>query len=459
MRHLFNPLQCFILLFPIAAFSAQADLIVSGRWVVTMDGSRRVLENAAVAVNGDHIVAVGPTAEIVKNWTAKQRIDVSDGIVAPGLINTHTHAPMSLLRGIADDLKLQDWLEKYIFPMEAKFVNPDFIRWGTRLACLEMMLGGTTTYTDMYYFEEVIAETTKEAGMRAVLGQTVIGFPVADAKTPADALQRTENFFRKYKKDPLITPAVAPHAAYTNSDQTLKSCRALANRYDRPLIIHLSETKRENDEMMVKRGMSPTRLLESLGVLEGRTIAAHGIWLDDADLDILKRRGTGLAHCPSSNMKLASGIAPVTKILDMGIAMGLGPDGPAGSNNDFNMFEEMDLAAKLAKVSTMNPQALPAMQALEMATITGARALGMEKEIGSLEVGKKADMMIVRTRRAHAQPLFNPVSQLVYALKASDVSDVIINGKIVVRNRRSLTLDYNAILNQAAVYGAKIAAK
>ncbi len=447
----------FFLLTPIASLAAQADLVVSARWVVTMDGTRRVLNNASVAVVGDHIVAVGPTSEILKSWTPKQRIDAADGIIAPGLINTHTHAPMSLLRGIADDLTLQDWLEKFIFPAEAKHVNADFVRWGTRLACLEMMLGGTTTYTDMYYFEEVIAEATKEAGMRAVLGQTVIGFPVADAKTPADALARTEKFFQKYRKDPLITPAVAPHAAYTNSDETLKSCRALANRYELPLIIHLSETKRENDEMIAKRGMTPTKLLESLGVLEGRTLAAHGIWLDDGDLEILKRRNTGLAHCPSSNMKLASGIANVSKILGMGIPMGLGPDGPAGSNNDFDMFEEMDLAAKLAKVSTMNPQALPAMQALEMATITGARALGMDKQIGSLEIGKKADLILVRTRNPHAQPLFNPVSQLVYALKASDVSDVVINGKIVVRNKQSLTLDANTVLNQAALYGAKIA--
>ncbi len=439
-----------------ALHAADADLVVTSRWVITMDGARRVIQNGAVAIKGDHIVGVGPTAEVVKAWTGRQRIDAGDAIIAPGLINTHTHAAMSLMRGIADDLKLQDWLEKYIFPAEAKFVSPEFVRAGTRLAALEMLLGGTTTYTDMYYFEEVVAETTKEAGMRGVLGETVIGFPVADAKTPAESLERTENFFRKYRKDPLITPAVAPHAVYTNSDQTLKSCRALANRYNMPLLIHLSETKRENDEMMVKVGMSPTKYLDSLGVLEGRTLGAHGVWLDDQDLDILKKRGTGLAHCPSSNMKLASGVAPVTKILERGIAMGIGPDGPAGSNNDFNMFEEMDLAAKLAKVTTMNPQALPATQALEMATIIGARALGMDKEIGSLEVGKKADLITVRTRRANAMPLFNPVSQMVYSLKAGDVSDVIINGRIVVRARRVITLDANAILTQAELWGAKI---
>ena len=439
--------------------AADTDLVVTARWVITMDGAKRVIQQGAVAIKGDKIVAVGPAAEVAKAWVPRQRIDAGDAIIAPGMINTHTHAAMSLMRGIADDLKLQDWLEKYIFPAEAKFVSPEFVRAGTRLAALEMLLGGTTTYTDMYYFEEVVAETTKEAGMRAVLGQTVIGFPVADAKTPAEALERTENFFRKYRKDPLITPAVAPHAIYTNSDQTLKSCRALANLYNMPLLIHLSETKRENDEQMVKNGMSPTKHLEAIGVLNGRTLAAHGVWLDDQDLSILERHGTGLAHCPSSNMKLASGVAPVTKILERGIAMGIGTDGPAGSNNDFNMFEEMDLAAKLAKVTAMDPQALPASQALEMATITGARALGMEKEIGSLEVGKKADLITVRTRRANAMPLFNPVAQMVYSLKAGDVSDVIINGRIVVRARRVITLDANAVLTQAEMWGLKIAKK
>ena len=347
-------------LFVLALAAEPADFIWSARYVITMDAQRRVIENGAVAIRGDRILAVGTKAEIDARFQAKQRLDRPDAILAPGLINTHTHAAMSLFRGIADDLKLQDWLEKFIFPAEAKNVTADFVRWGTRLGCLEMLLGGTTTFTDMYYFEDVVAEAAKEAGMRGVLGETIIGFPVADNKTPADALAFTERYLKRFQNDPLITAAVAPHALYTNSDETLKASRALANKYNAPLVIHLSETKKENDDELAKRHMTPTKTLDKLGVWNGRTVAAHAVWVDEADLAILKARGVGIAHCPSSNMKLASGVAPVTRMLALDLAVGLGPDGPAGSNNDFNMFEEMDLAAKLQKVTTMNPQALPA---------------------------------------------------------------------------------------------------
>jgi 5-methylthioadenosine/S-adenosylhomocysteine deaminase len=438
--------------------AAPADWIWSARYVITEDAQHRVIENGAIAIRGDRIVGVGTRAEIDRQFQAKQRLDRPDAILAPGLINTHTHAAMSLFRGIADDLKLQDWLEKFIFPAEAKNVSPDFVRWGTRLGCLEMLLGGTTTFTDMYYFEDVVAEVAKEAGMRGVLGETIIGFPVADNKTPAAALQFTEKYLQRFANDPLVVPAVAPHALYTNSDETLKASRALADKYRVPLVIHLSETKKENDDAMAQRHMSPTKILDSLGVLTGRTVAAHGVWLNDEDMAILKSRGVGVAHCPSSNMKLASGVAPVVKMLSLDMAVGLGPDGPAGSNNDFNMFEEMDLAAKLAKVTTNDPRALPATAALEMATIRGARVLGMEKEIGSLEVGKRADMIVVRTDRAHATPMYDPISQMVYALKADDVRDVMVNGRPVVRDSRILTLNAVQILQKAAEYRAKVTA-
>jgi 5-methylthioadenosine/S-adenosylhomocysteine deaminase len=321
-----------------------------------------------------------------------------------------------------------------------------------------MLLSGTTTFTDMYYFEDVVAEAATEAGMRGVLGETIIGFPVADNKTPAEALAFTERFLARFQNDALITAAVAPHALYTNSDETLKACRALANKYHAPLIIHLSETKKENDDELAKRHTTPTKTLDNLGIWNGRSVAAHAVWVDEADLAILKSRGVGVAHCPSSNMKLASGVAPVTRMLALDLAVGLGPDGPAGSNNDFNMFEEMDLAAKLQKVTTMNPQALPASLALEMATIRGARALGMEKEIGSLETGKRADLIVVRIDRANAQPLYDPVSQMVYALKGSDVRDVMVNGKPVVRDSKILTLNEAQILAKAAEYAAKVTA-
>jgi 5-methylthioadenosine/S-adenosylhomocysteine deaminase len=411
-----------------------------------------------VAVVAGRIAAAGPAAEIGQRYDAKQRLDRPDAILAPGLVNTHTHAAMSLFRGIADDMRLQDWLEKFIFPAEAKNVTPEFVRAGTRLACLEMLLSGTTTYTDMYYFEEAVAAATKECGMRGVLGQTIIQFPVPDAKTPAEGLRRAESFIRTYREDPLITPAVAPHALYTNSDETLRHSRALANRYKVPLLIHLSETKRENQETLAKRGMTPAALLDSIGVWNGRSLAAHGVWLDEADLRILRKRNAGIAHCPSSNMKLASGVAPVPRMLKLDIAVGLGPDGPAGSNNDFNMFEEMDLAAKLAKVTTGDPEALPATAVFEMATIGGARALGMEGEIGSIASGKRADLITISINGPHTLPMYNVYSQLVYALKGSDVRDVLIDGKLVVRERGVLTLDSRAVLAEAEGYAAKIRA-
>jgi len=423
-----------------------------------MDPSRRLIENGALAIQGDHIVAVGPRADIEHRYQAPQHFDRPDDILMPGLINTHAHAAMSLLRGIADDLTLQDWLTNYIFPAEAKNVTPDFVLWGTRLACLEMMLSGATTYVDMYYYEDRVAQATKEAGMRGILGETIIGFPVPDAKTTADSLRFTERFIQEFKGDPLIVPAVAPHAVYTNSDSDLRACRKLANRYGVPVVIHVSETKRENDDLEKQRGMTPTALLDILGVLDGPTIAAHGVWLTDRDIGILKRHGTGVAHCPSSNMKLASGVAPVLKLLAAGVPTGLGTDGPAGSNNDFDLMEEMNLASDLQKVSSGDPRALPAQQAIEMATILGARVAGLDKEIGSLEPGKRADFITLRLDRPHAVPMYNVYSQIVYALKGSDVQDVTVNGKPIVRDGRSLTLNEAQIIAKAREYRASIAA-
>ena len=448
---------CSFFLFAALLANAEAvDWLVTARYVITMDASRRVIEHGAVAVKGQRIVAVGTEADLVHRYQPKQRLSRPDALIAPGLINTHTHAAMSLFRGVADDRRLQDWLENYIFPAEAKNLSPDFVRWGTRLACLEMLLSGTTTFTDGYYFEDVVAEAAKEAGMRGVLGETVIGFPVADAKTPADALALTEKFLIRFHDDPWITPAVAPHAIYTNTDDTLRAARALANKYNAPLLMHVSETKKENDEVLAKRGVSPVQALDAIGFFNGRTLIAHGVWLDDTDIAILKKHGTGVAHCPSSNMKLSSGAAPVMKMLAGGINVGLGPDGPAGSNNDFDMFEEMDLAAKLQKLVTMDPQSLPAPVALEMATISGARALGLDKEIGSLEPGKRADFITVSLGAPNAVPLYNVYSQMVYALKGSNVNDVMIDGKAVVVNRRVLTLNAPQIIAKAREYGEQV---
>ena len=458
MRHFCRLVLCALAICAAACTHArtQVDWIWSARYVVTMDDQRRLIENGAVAIRGDQIADVGPRDAIDQAYQPRQRLDRPGAIITPGLINTHTHAAMSLFRGLADDLRLQEWLEKYIFPAEAKNVDQEFVRWGTRLACLEMALSGTTTYTDMYYFEDTVAEVTKEAGLRGVLGETIIGFPAPDYKTPQSALAGTENFLKTFGNDPLIVPAVAPHAIYTNSGETLQAARALADRYHQPLLIHLSETKAENDESLRRRKMTPAAALDAMGVLTGWTVAAHGVWLDDADLKILKARHTGLAHNPSSNMKLASGVAPVVKILNLGIAMGLGTDGVAGSNNDVDMMLEIDLAAKLQKVASGDPQALPAEQAFAMATILGARALHLDKLIGSLEKGKRADLITISLDAPHAVPMYNVYSHLAYALKGSDVADVMVNGRPIVRDRRMLTLDARAVMAKAVEYQRRV---
>jgi 5-methylthioadenosine/S-adenosylhomocysteine deaminase len=443
-------------LFLLTLRAEPADWLYTARYVVTMDAQHNLIEDGAVAITGERIVAVGKRADLERQFQAKQRLDRQQALIMPGLVNTHAHAAMSLMRGLADDLHLQDWLEKYIFPAEAKNVTPEYVLWGTRLACLEMMLGGVTTYVDMYYFEDRVAEATKEAGLRGVLGETIIGFPVPDAKTPADSLRFTEGFIRQYKNDPLIVPAVAPHALYTNRDEDLRASRQLATRYGVPLLIHVSETKRENDEIRAKRGMSPTQTLEMIGEFDGPTIAAHGVWLDESDIRVLKARNVGVAHCPSSNMKLASGVAPVLKLLAASVNVGLGTDGPAGSNNDFDLMEEMNLAANLQKVISGDPTSLPALQSVDMATIGGARVAGLDKEIGSLEAGKRADLITIRLDHPHAVPLYNVYSHIVYALKASDVEDVVVNGKPVVRDAHSLTLNEGLILSKATDYKEKI---
>lgn len=435
----------------------EADWVWTARYVITMDAERQVIDDGAVAVSGDRILAVGNRASIEGRYHPRRRVDAGEAVLAPGLINAHTHAAMSLLRGLADDLNLQDWLEKYIFPAEARFVTPEFVRAGTRLACMEMALGGATTFADMYYFEDAAAEAVRECGLRGVLGETILNFPSPDAKDFQGALAYTERFIRRFQNDPLITPAVAPHALYTNTDESLRLSRALANRYGVPLLTHLAETRQEREDCQTKRRMSPVAAYDALGLFRGRTLAAHCIWIDDADIRLLAARGVGVAHCPSSNSKLASGVAPVTRMLNAGLAVGLGTDGPAGSNNDFSLFEEMDLAAKLQKVTTGDPRALPARQALEMATILGARALGMEKEIGSLEPGKRADMIAVRLDAVHAVPLYNVYSQLVYALKSSDVAHVMVNGRLIVRGGKMVTMDAARVVADAKELGARVA--
>jgi len=432
-------------------------LVITGGTVVTVDGAGRVIEHGAVAISREKILAVDRAGVIAKAYPDAERIDAAGHVIMPGLINTHGHAPMVLYRGLADDLALMDWLQQYIFPAEAKTVSPAFVRAGTRLAALEMIESGTTTYADMYYFEEEIAAATKAAGLRGVLAQTIIQFPVADAKTWQDGLARTEAFVRQWRGDPLITPAYGPHSMYTLDAAMLRAIRASADRERAPVLIHLSETRVENDDSQKNHRMSPTAYLEGLGFLKPGTLGAHGVWLSDADLGILKRRGVSLAHNPESNMKLASGAAPVARWLGAGIPAGIGTDG-AASNNDLDMFEAMRLASFLAKHTGGDPRALPAKAALEMATIGGARALGLDGRTGSLEPGKLADVIVVGMSAPHQTPMYDPVSHLVYATRGADVRDVIVHGRVLMRDRQVKTLDRAAVLSEARAIQQKVKA-
>ncbi|HWS88017.1 MAG TPA: amidohydrolase [Pyrinomonadaceae bacterium] len=426
----------------------RVDLIVSGGTVVTMDAQRRVIEDGAVAVANGRIVAVGTRAEVTGRYTARETIDARGSAVIPGLINGHTHVPMSLFRGLADDLDLNEWLTKYIFPAEAKNVTEEFVRAGTQLGLAEMIRGGTTTYCDMYYFEDAIAEETERAGVRALLGETVIDFPVPDNKTWPDAMRYAERFVARWKGNKLITAAIAPHAPYTVSEAHLREVRAFSDRTGAPVVTHVAETRKEVEDVTRDHGASPVEYLARIGFLSPRTVAAHTVHLTENEVRLLRQHNVGSVHNPESNMKLASGVAPVPQMLKAGVALGLGTDG-AASNNDLDMWEAMDYAAKLHKLSSNDPKVVTAEEALAMATINGARALHMERDIGSLEEGKRADIVVVGLDSLHQTPRYNVYSHLVYATKASDVRTVVIEGRVVMRERRLLTLD-EALIRQKA---------
>ena len=444
---------------PLAAGASQrrtrADLIVRGGTVVTMDGSRRIIEDGSVVVRGGRILDVGTRAEVDAKYVAAETIDARGKVITPGLINGHTHVPMTLFRGLADDLDLNEWLTKYIFPAEAKNVTEEFVRVGARLGLAEMIRGGTTTYCDMYYFEDAIADETARAGVRGVLGETVIDFPVADNKTWSEALAYTERFVRKWKGHALVVPAIAPHAPYTVSEEHLKEVHAFSDRTGAPVVIHVSETRKEVDDLIKSKGLSPVDYLARIGFLNNRVIAAHVVHPSQEEIAVLKRLGVGVVHNPQSNMKLASGVMPVPRMLQDDLNLGLGTDG-AASNNDLNMWEEIDTTAKLHKVFTMDPKVVTAQQSFEMATIRGARALHLEREIGSIEKGKRADLLIVDLDDLNQTPLYNVYSQLVYATKADDVRTVIIEGRVVMRDRRLLTLDEQDIKARARIFREQI---
>ena len=433
---------------PAQAGGTEVALILANATVVTMDGSSRVISPGSVAIDKNQIVAVDTADAIAAKYRGRERIDLAGHIVLPGLVNTHTHAAMVLYRGLADDLALMDWLQKYIFPAEAKTVSPEFVRVGSRLAALEMIRSGTTLFVDMYYFEEEVAAAVKESGMRGVLGQTIIEFPVADARTPAEGLTRAEAFIQRFKNDELVVPSVAPHSMYTLDTATLLATRDLAIKYGVPLQIHLAETQDEVKTAQERYKMRPAGFLDSIKFWAPITLGAHGVWITPDEVTMLTARGVGVSHNPESNMKLASGAAPVPGYLAAGTKLGLGTDG-AASNNDLDMFEAMRQAAFLHKLVTGDPRVVSAQQALSMATIGGARALGMQDRLGSLEAGKLADVIAIRTDRPRQVPMYDPVSHLVYTTHGDDVVLTIVNGQVLMRDGVVKTLNEAQVIKDA----------
>ncbi len=424
-----------------------ADLLITNGTVLTMDGGNTLIENGAVAVKNDAIIALGP-AESFSTWRILRKIDAAGGIIMPGLINTHTHAAMTLFRGLADDLPLDAWLNDHIFPAEAR-LDYEKVYAGTDLACAEMILSGTTCFCDMYLFEEAVADAAVHAGMRAVVGEVLYDFPSPNYGPVEKGFAYTENLMAKFCDNPLITVAVEPHSPYLCSPDLLCRAAALSRDHGVPLVIHLSETVNEVAQIRKKYGRTPVEHLADLGALSPRLLACHCTVLSTEDIALLEKFDVKVSHNPESNMKLASGIAPVPELLKSGVCVGLGTDGCA-SNNDLDLFLEMDTAAKLHKVNTLDPTAADALTILKMATHKGAEALGLEKITGSLEPGKKADIIVINMCKPHLTPMYNPVSHLVYAVRGSDVSDSIINGRVVLENRKLQSLDLAAVMDRAS---------
>jgi len=437
-----------------------ADTIITANFVVTMDANYTIHAPGAVAVVGDALLAVGPQADILAAYTADEQVAAGNAVVMPGLVNVHGHAPMVLLRSLADDLRLDVWLMGYVMPVEGHFVNSHFCWLGTQLAAAEMIRSGTTTFMDMYYFEEAVADAAVHAGMRAVCAQSILRFPTPDANSYEEGIRRARDYIARWKGHPLVIPGIAPHAPYTVTPALMEDAVSLALEYDVPLHIHVAETAQEIENHRKEYGMPIVPWLERLGVFEAKTTIAHGVHLDEDECRTLLRYNVGVAHNPSSNMKLASGIAPIASMLNLGLNVGIGTDG-AASNNDLDMIEELRLASFLAKIATMEPTTLPARQVVEMATLMGARALHIADITGSLEVGKRADLITVSLDDVRNTPYFrrdpdNIYSRLVYATHQEDVQDVMVNGAWVMRDRRVLTIDVGTLRQEANVLARKV---
>jgi len=438
----------------------QADWIFHNAIVLTMDNEFNIYDPGAVAVEGDSITAVGPENKILEDFQADNLVDCKRKILMPGLINAHTHVPMTLLRGLADDLRLDVWLMGYMMPVEREFVSPEFVRLGTKLACAECIRSGVTTFVDMYYYESDVAKATAESGLRAICSQSILKFPSPDATYYEESLADAEEFIKTWKDHPLIVPSVAPHAPYTCTDEIYRASTALAKKYDVPLHTHVSETSGEVEAIREEFGMPVVPYLRKRGIFDAKVIAAHCVHIDEGEMRELKKNGAGVAHNPSSNLKLASGFANVTKMLELGVNVGIGTDGPA-SNNDLDMVEEMRLASMIAKASSGDPTALPARQTLAMATSMGAKAVHMDHITGSLVVGKRADMILIEINKLHNSPKFERdleglYSQVIYASKSTDISDVMVNGKWLMQDHMLLTLNEAQLMKEAQDYAKKI---
>jgi len=435
----------------------EVDLMVIGGIVLTADQDWNIYEPGAAAVDKGAIVSLGPRDEVERTYCGREWIDASGRLVMPGLLNAHTHAPMTLFRGIADDVPLETWLHKYIWPAEAKWVGPEFVRLGTQLAAAEMIRSGTVLFCDMYFFQDEVAQVCKEAGIRVVIGEGLVDFPNPDYKTPEEGLQRNEYLLRKWGNDSLVVPSIQPHSPYTASSSLMQAGKELADRYGVPYLLHVSETRSEVQESVEKYGRTPVARLADLGLLGPTTVAIHAVHLTDEDIELLAQHEAGVVHCPESQLKLASGLTPVPKLLEAGVKVGLGTDG-AASNNDLDMFGEMGTAAKVHKVIAGDPTVVDARQALSMATLEAARVLGLEDRLGSLEVGKRGDIIVLDLDVPHMVPVYDITSHLVYAAHSSDVRTVIIDGRVVMQDRVLLTLDEGEIFARAREIACQIAA-
>jgi 5-methylthioadenosine/S-adenosylhomocysteine deaminase len=435
-----------------------SDILIINATLLPLAAGPEMIQPGYVSIKNGVITALGAMADLADADTADTIIDGSGQLVMPGLVNTHTHSPMTLFRGMADDLPLMAWLHEHIFPAEAKSVNPEMVYWCTKLAAAEMILSGTTTVADGYFLEDSVAEALTACGMRSVVAQGVIDFPAPGVPDPSRNVSAAADFIDRWQgKTDLLAPAVFCHSPYTCSPETLKSAKEMARRKKVKLFVHLAETKAETDQIREQHGTTPVRYLENLGLLDKDTICVHCVWLEQEEIKILARSGAQVVTCPQSNMKLGAGIAPLKEMLDAGISVGLGTDSCA-SNNRLDMFFEMDVCAKLHKVKNLEPTAMPAAKVLEMTTLGGARVLGLEKNIGSLEVGKKADVILIDCRQPHLQPFYHP-DLLVYAANGGDVATAIIDGKLVMLKRKVLTFDVDEVMAKVRELARKIIAQ